>query len=109
LGRHHAHCALSFAHDQRLPGGQALGYARSKWLHYFTAPLYPIAGALGAAVPLVLIGLLLRFGVGTIIRPPLAVVLLAGLFMAVLLSGCSSAGPLMWATSARKGPSSFML
>lgn len=100
--------ALALAHDQQLAWGQALGFARGKWMQYFTAPLYPIVGALLAAIPLVLLGLLLRLGIGTIVAGLLwPLVILAGVFMAVLLVGLFFGWPLMWATISTEGTDSF--
>lgn len=100
--------ALALARDKRVPAGDAIGYARVNWLNYFTAPLYPILGALLATIPLILFGLLLQFAFGVLMAGILwPIVVVVGAFMAVLLVGLFFGWPLMWATISTEGTDSF--
>lgn len=100
--------AVGLARDEMLSWSQVTGYARGKWMSYFTAPLFPLAVALMAALPLALFGLLLRFELGMLVAGILWFgVLLDGLFMAVLLLGLYFGWPLMWATISVEGTDSF--
>ena len=45
----------------------AIGFARRKWLSYFTAPLYPLAGVLIATLPLLLVWTLLHASILTVV------------------------------------------
>jgi hypothetical protein len=100
--------AVSLAREDRLSWIAAVGYARSKWVSYFTAPLYPMLAAGLLAVPLVLLGLLLNFGVGTLLAGlAWPVVVGVGFLMALLLVGLWLGWPLMWATISAEGTDAF--
>jgi hypothetical protein len=100
--------AVALARDEWLSFGQLTEYARGKWSNYFTAPLFPLGVVFFAAIPLALVGLLLRFELGMLLAGILwFVVLLGGLFMAVLLVGLFFGWPLMWATISAEGTDSF--
>ncbi len=51
---------VQLAADERVGWAAALRFARRKWLSYFAAPLFPLLGVLVAAVPLAILGLLMR-------------------------------------------------
>ena len=101
--------AVQLTCDERVGWAAALRHARSKWLSYFTAPLLPLIGVVLAALPVALLGLLLREAyVGEWLAAllwPLA--LLAGLVMAILLLGLAFGWPLMWSTIGTEGTDSF--
>ncbi len=83
-------------------------FARSKWWAYFTAPLFPLLVSLLAAIPIALVGLLLRFELGMFLAGLFwFVTLLDGFFLAVLLLGLFFGWPLMWATISVEGTDSF--
>ncbi len=100
--------AVQLACDERIGWAAALRHARSKWFSYFSAPLFPAIGILAAALPVLLLGLMLKFGFGVLLTAlvwPLALV--AGLVMVVLLLGLLFGWPLMWATISAEGTDNF--
>ncbi|HEX4143952.1 MAG TPA: hypothetical protein VHY91_10490 [Pirellulales bacterium] len=100
--------AVALAREESLSWGYLAQYAQAKWPSYFAAPLFPLVGVAGAAIPLAVLGLLLRSDVGLVIAGALwFLVLLAGLFMAVLLVGLFFGFPLMWATISAEGTDAF--
>ena len=100
--------AVALARDEQLSWGQALGYARRKWLAYLLAPIIPLLGVTIVALPLALGGLLLRSDVGVVIAGILwPLVLLAGFLMAIMVLGLLFGWPLMWATISAEGTESF--
>ena len=100
--------AVALARDEQLSWGQLTGYARSKWSHYFSAPIFPLFGVLLATMPLAILGLLLRIEAGLLVGGILwFLVLLGGLFMAILAVGLYFGWPLMWATISVEGTDAF--
>jgi len=100
--------AVQLASEERIGWVAAMRYAASKWPSYVGAPLLPMLGVLLLAVPVAVLGLFLRFGVGIFLAAlvwPLA--LLAGLIMTVLLLGVVFGWPLMWSTISTEGSDSF--
>lgn len=100
--------AVQLASDERVGWGAAFRHARSKWLSYFFAPLVPLMGILLAAIPVFLLGLLLRLDIGVLLVALVwPLLLIAGLLMAMLLLGLIFGWPLMWATISVEGTDSF--
>ncbi len=100
--------AVQLAADERIGWVAALRFAASKWLSYFAAPLLPLLGVVIVAIPLAVLGLLVRWNFGVLLAGvlwPLA--LLGGLVMALLLLGLAFGWPLMWATISTEGTDSF--
>ncbi len=100
--------AVRLACDERMTLGSALRHARSKCVSYMAAPMFPLIGVFFVALPVVILGLFLRFGFGILLAGlvwPLA--LLAGAIMAILLLGLAFGWPLMWATISAEGTDSF--
>ena len=100
--------AVQLAADERIGWAAALRFAASKWLSYFAAPLLPLLGVVLVAIPLAVLGLLMRLNFGVLLAGvlwPLA--LLGGLVMALLLLGLAFGWPLMWATISTEGTDSF--
>ncbi len=100
--------AVQLAADEQVGWGAALRFACRKWPSYCFAPLLPIGGVLLAAIPVAVLGLLMRANVGLLLGGflwPLA--LAAGAFMALLLLGVLFGWPLMWATISAEGTDSF--
>ena len=100
---------VELARGEKLSWGQTLSHARDKWASYFAAPLFPLFGVALAAIPLAIVGLLMKAGsVGVVIGGLLwPLVLLVGLVMAILLVGLLLNWPLMWATISAEGTDSF--
>ncbi len=100
--------AVQLASDEQVGWGAALRWGGTKWLAYFGAPLFPLMGILLAAIPLLILGLLLRFGLGLLlVGLAWPVALLGGLVMALLLLGLVFGWPLMWATISSEGTDGF--
>ncbi|HEV7226690.1 MAG TPA: hypothetical protein VGN42_28540 [Pirellulales bacterium] len=100
--------ALQLGREENIGMRAALHYAASKWGSYFAAPLLPLLGVAMAAVPVWLLGLVMRLDAGTLLAGilwPLA--LLAGFFMALLLLALLFGWPLMWPTISTEGTDSF--
>lgn len=100
--------AVQLACEERLSWAAVVRHASRKWLAYFSAPLFPLMGVLLTAVPLGVLGFLMRLEIGllavAIIWPLL---LIGGLLMALLLLGLVFGWPLMWATVSSEGTDSF--
>jgi len=100
--------ALSLAAEEQIGLGGALRHAARKWPSYFAAPLLPLGGVLAAAIPVIVLGWIMRSGPGLFIGGllwPLA--LLSGFIMALLLLGLLFGWPLMWATISTENSDSF--
>lgn len=98
--------AVQLAAEEQVGLGAALRYACRKWPAYFAAPLFPVGGALLAAIPVLVLGWLMNVSLlfGGLLWP---LALVAGLLMAVLLLGVLFGWPLMWATISTEGTDSF--
>jgi len=100
--------AVQLACGERVSLASAMRHACSKWLAYFVAPLIPLLGVAFAAIPVLILGLMMNANVGVLLAAlvwPLA--LIAGLVMAMLLLGLIFGWPLMWATISTEGTDSF--
>jgi len=100
--------ALELSCEERIGFMPSLRYACGKWLSFIAAPLFPVFGIALAAIPVALLGLLVRFDVGLLlIGVAWPVALLAGLIMAVLGLGLMFGWPLMFATISTEGTDAF--
>ncbi len=100
--------AVQLTCDEHVGLVAALRFACQKWLSLFAAPLIPACGIVAAGVPLWVLGLLLRSGVGMFLASLVwPVALIFGAVMALLALGLLFAWPLMWATIATEGSDSF--
>ncbi len=103
--------AVALARDEHLNSSQVLGYARGKWRSLAAAPLLVLLGIAMLAIPLAVLGLLMRVvspGAGMMLAGmtwPL--VLLIGVAMTILALGLLFGWPLMWATIAAEGTDAF--
>jgi len=99
--------AVQLAAHEQVGAAAAVRFAVRKWPAFFAAPLFPIGGVLVAAIPVFVLGLLMRLlglWLGAIFWP---FALVAGFLMAVLLLGLLFGWPLMWATISTEGTDSF--
>ena len=99
--------AVQLATGEQVGLGAALRYACRKWPAYFAAPLLPVGGVLLATLTVLVLAWLMRLvglWLGIFFWP---LVLVAGLFMALLLLGLLFGWPLMWATISAEGTDSF--
>lgn len=101
--------AVALARDEILNWRSVLSFAASRWLSIFGAPCLPLLGVALLAVPLAVLGFILRIpGFGLFFTGlvwPLA--LLVGVAMTVLALGLLFGWPLMWATIAAEGTDAF--
>jgi hypothetical protein len=100
--------AVQLAAGERIGMAAAVRHAAAKWPSYFAAPLLPVGGVVLAAIPVLILGFLIRANwilfLASFIWP---LVLAAGLLMALLLLGVLFGWPLMWATISTEGTDSF--
>jgi hypothetical protein len=101
--------ALQLAREENIGLGAALRFARKRFRHYFTAPLFPLLGVLLFVLPMALVGLLLRWeGIGAglvgIVWP---FYLLAGLVMTIFVTGLLFGWPLLFTMISTEGGDSF--
>jgi hypothetical protein len=100
--------ALWFAREDRLSFRRSLGWGVKKWPAYFGGPIFPLIGVLIAVIPVAILCLLLKIPVGVLVMGIVwPVVLLCGLFLAILLVGLLFGWPLMWPTISAEGTDSF--
>jgi hypothetical protein len=91
--------------EERVSARDAVAYTVRRYASYFAAPLYPLLGIMLLAIPIAIIGLLLRFDGGVLVAGLLWIfVLLAALGIAFMAIGLLFGWPLMWpAISAENG------
>ena len=91
--------AVALARGDRLGFRAGLAHGIRRWPLYFGSAAIPLAGVFLIAIPLLLLGLLMRLDffvfLGSLIWP---LALLAGFVTALLLVGLFVGWPLMWAT-----------
>lgn len=101
--------AVALARDELLNWRSVLSYSRAKWFSVFGAPCIPLLGLAMLAVPLAVLGLIVRIpGFGMLFAGLVwPLVLLVGVAMTVLSLGLLFGWPLMWATIAAEGTDAF--
>jgi hypothetical protein len=91
--------AVALARGDRLGFRAGLAHGIRRWPLYFGAPAIPLLGVFLIAIPLLVLGLLMKLDffvfLGSLFWP---LALLAGFVMALLLVGLFVGWPLMWAT-----------
>lgn len=100
--------AYELATHERLGLGGVIRFVGHKWLSYLAAPVIPLLGILVVAVPVLILGLFLRFSVGVLLAAlfwPLA--LLAGLVLAGMAIGLFFGWPLLWSAISTEGTDSY--
>ncbi len=100
--------AVQLAASEQVGWGAVLRFAARKWPSYCAAPLLPLGGVLLAAIPVFVLGLIIRADALMILGGllwPLA--LAAGLLMTLLLAGLLFGWPLMWGAISAEGTDSF--
>ena len=101
--------AVYLGREERVGLRAAVGHAARNYGWYFASPFFPLIGVMLVAVPLVVMGMLLRFSLGVFLASPLWVLMLiGGLVIAILLLGLMLGWPLMWpAISSEEGGDAF--
>jgi hypothetical protein len=100
--------ALWFAREDRLSFRRSLGWGVMKWPAYVGGPLFTLAGVMIAVIPVAILCVLLKLDLGVLLVGIIwPIVLLCGLFVAILLVGLLFGWPLMWPTVSAEGTDSF--
>jgi hypothetical protein len=100
--------ALWFAREDKLNFRRSLAWGVKRWPSYFGGPIFPLLGVVIAVIPIAILCLLLKAEFGVVIVGIIwPVVLLCGLFLAILLVGLLFGWPLMWPTVSAEGTDSF--
>lgn len=101
--------ALALTRDERCGLKTALKFGLSRFLSFFTAPLFPMLGVLAFAIPAMLLGLIAYFGtVGLLISGILYfIAAICGVMTAALLIPLLFGWPLMWGAIATEASDAF--
>ena len=88
---------VELGREERVGLGDAVRFSCGRWRSYFAAPLFPIIGVALCLLPMMLLGLIMRFDFGMLIGGVLWIfVLLGGFVAALFLLGLVFGWPLMW-------------
>ncbi len=91
--------AVKLGREERIGLGEATRFAARKMGSYCASPLFPLVGVVLLALPIVLLGLLMRMDWGVLVAGILwFFALLGGLLITLLLIGLLFGWPLMWGT-----------
>jgi len=96
------------ATQERLGLGRVIRFLKEKWLWYLAGPVIPLLGVLAVGVPVMVLGLFLRFSVGVVLAAlfwPLA--LAAGFVLALLIVGLVLGWPLLWSGISAEGSDGY--
>ncbi|MCC9609102.1 hypothetical protein LOC68_06915 [Blastopirellula sp. JC732] len=101
--------ALALTRDERCGLKAALKFGLSRFLSFFTAPLFPMLGVLAFAIPSMLLGLLAYFGeAGLLISGVLYfIAAIFGVMTAALLIPLLFGWPLMWGAISTEASDAF--
>ena len=100
--------ALELTREDRLGLGAALRHSRTKLGAYFWCPVYPLLGTAILALPMILLGWLLRFDVGLLLVAIIwPLFLFCGFLMAIGVIVFLFGWPLMWPTISTEGSDTF--
>ena len=100
--------ALELAREDRLGISAALRHSRTKLGAYFWCPVYPLIGIALFALPMILLGWMLRFDVGLLLGAIIwPMFLVCGFLMAIVVIVFLIGWPLMWATISTEGTDTF--
>jgi hypothetical protein len=101
--------ALHATRDEKIPLGEAFGFATRKFFSFFTAPLMPILFVLGCCVPLLIAGIVgLIPGLGElIVGIGFIIILLISVAMALVIIGAVGGFGMLYPTIAVEGSDTF--
>lgn len=93
---------VDLAREERIGIGKAVVYVNPRWPSYFASPTFPLVGVAFVMVPLIVLGWIMRLDAGVLLAGIVwPLVLIGGLFVAILLLGLLFGWPFFWvATSA---------
>ncbi len=100
--------AMHLGREERIGWREGWKHAWRKWGSHLAAPALPLLGAVLIALPMMVLGWIMRLDLGLLLAGALWVpVLLGGLLMLVLLLGLLFGWPLMWGTIAAESSDAF--
>ncbi len=100
--------AVRLGRDERVGLRESMVFARGKWPSLMAAPLMPLLAIALLALPIWLLGLIMRLDLGVALAGlSWVLVALVGLVMAVFGIGLLFGWPLMWSTVATEGSDAF--
>jgi hypothetical protein len=99
--------SLQLATGDRDHVGLTLRFACKHWRNYVVAPITPLMGVAAIAIPLWIMGLLLRAYLGVLVALAWPLLLCGGFLIALLLAGLAFGWPLMWGNVSTEGVDSF--
>jgi len=101
--------AVQLGRDERLGIGAAMKHVAKNYIWYLLSPLFPLLGVVLTALPVVILGALMRLDLGVVAAGVLwPFVLIAGLIMVIFLVGVMFGWPLMFPTiSCESGSDAF--
>jgi hypothetical protein len=100
--------ALRFCRDERVGLQDSLNFARRKLLSLFGGPTLPLVGILLIAIPLYILGLIMKLDIGIFLGGIVwLLALLTGFIMALMAIGLLFGWPLMWSTIGTEGTDAF--
>ncbi len=100
--------ALALTRGDRMGFRAGLAHGIRRWMPYAGGPLIPLVGVFLLAIPLLLLGLLMRMDFFVMLLGVFwPIVLVIGFLMAMLLVGLFFGWPLMWATVSVEGTDPF--
>ncbi len=100
--------ALALTRGDRMGFRAGLAHGIRRWMPYAGGPLIPLVGVFLLAIPLIVLGLMMRWGPLVMLVGlfwPIALIL--GFLMTMLLLGLFFGWPLMWATVSVEGTDPF--
>lgn len=100
---------VQLGRDERIRVKESLTFAARKYGWLVVAPLFPLVFVIVSAIPILVVGWLMRFAVGVAVAGLLWwLMLLLGLIVAITLLGLACGWPLMWpAIAAEPGGDCF--
>jgi hypothetical protein len=94
--------------DERVGLRDSVAFAQKKWTALFAAPALPMLGIAMIALPMAVLGLLMRLNAGVLLAGILwPLVLVGGFLMAILALGLLFSWPLMWGAIATENSDAF--
>jgi hypothetical protein len=99
---------VQLGREERVGLFESVSYARRYFLSYFGGPLFPLILLALFAIPIYILGLIMRLDVGVLIGGLLwLLVILDGVILAFLALGAFFGWPLMWGTISSEGSDAF--
>ncbi len=91
--------SVQLGREERIDATEAVRFAAGRYLTFLGAPLFPVAGVILIALPIAILGLIMRLhlGTGAVVAGLFWwLVLIGSCLMSILLAGLLFGWPLMW-------------